>query len=229
MTEQPEQNAQPQPEPAVKETQQAPAIPPVQYQAPPAETYYLPTITDDTTPAEAEQAIDAIMAEVGADAKHPYSNSHHFQHKKWVTVFTKLHEIKAKAGDGLSPTTRACNEAMAGLAAKQDANYDRGVKIQDELIEKHGYTKTTIPKDVPVHRVESWQQQLLIENGDFDGLGRALEKDMQTIRTPDVIRQAFQAVIGHDSTSPERRKELAEMVVRWVYEDKDYTVPKKKE
>lgn len=197
---------------------------------PVAEAYYLPSVGEDTTPAEAEQAIEAIKAEVGADAKHPYSNAHHFQHKKWVAVFTKLHEIKAKGGDGLSETTRACNAAMAGLAEKQNKLIARGEK-QIAALEKLGIGRGNVPADLKDYDLKEyhlaiWRMQELNANDASPDalaeLSQIMVKEAQSLRAEPHLAEAVnhfnQVRSSLGQYTPERCQRIAEEIIGIIYD-----------
>lgn len=200
-----EENGQPQGTESPKEAvvpsggfaPQAPVFTPKA--APPSETYYLPTIGDDTTPAEAEQIIEAIKTEAGADVKHPLTDAHHFQHGKWQTVWTRAHEIKASGGDGLSPITRACNEALAAQAEKQNVLIAEAQKEMDALV-KLGFTADKIPDDVKDFQLRGLKEQRLHAEGEFEPLRLMLVKDAEVLRDFESIQilQNFQPTLIFD-------------------------------
>jgi hypothetical protein len=144
-------------------------------------SYDLPN-AENLLPDEAEQVLNKLHAEAIADPQHPYTNKQHPQNKDFVSVMSKLHEIKTE--NYISPIEQACQEALDIQAEKQNKLVAEAQAEMEKLAEL-GFDAEEIPDDIQPFQLRGLQEQRLHAEGDFNTLMPMIEKDLQDLRLYD--------------------------------------------
>jgi len=189
---------------------------------PQVEAYNPPLDAENLSPDEAASALNVILAEAAADKLHPYQNKNHIQHRVYADGVKKLFEKKAEGGDGLSPITRACNEALAGLEVRKD-KLRTEAEAELAACEKLGFARGDVPADLKnfdlkEYNVAVWKMQRLAAEEKYSELTPLFEKQLRELRAPSDTVAALSAFNQAESLDPALRGKIVEEIIGWIYE-----------
>lgn len=132
--------------------------------------------TETMQPAEAVAVLDKIHAESAGDSQHPWTNSRHPQHIKYLGYIERLH--KKKAVD----TTESKEITQSEMPFQQRRNTEAG-QLADDL----GYEQTV--ENVNPAQLKTLKQYQLAGQSEFSLLAGQFEVDLKHLKYPqDIVR-----------------------------------------
>ncbi len=191
------------------------------------EAYSPPPDAASLTSEESAAALDVIMAEAASDKLHPYTNQHHIQHQVYKDGVRQLFEKKASA-DSRSPITKACDEALSGLAVKTAKLRTEG-EAELAACKKLGIGLGDVPADLKnydlkAYNVAVWKMQRLEEEGtpeSLDELSRMMDKEVQSLPAEPELAEAVRhfnqarSILGQHV--PDEIKAISESIIGIFY------------
>jgi hypothetical protein len=177
----------------------------------------IPTIPEGMTPDAAKAALDKIHAAAACDVTHAYTNGHHPQHAAMTRATAALHEIYAQRPDaGKSPTTRACEAALAAVDAKKDM-LAQDIEAEIDTLHELGFEGEGPTGDPAPHHLTGLKMQRLHAQGDYDALMPMMEKELHALRASAQTIQQFQEFVNNPDVDTELRAEITEKLVGWIH------------
>ena len=195
-------------------------------------SYDLPTGIESMEPEEAAATLSKIYADVGGNAKHPYSNTAHPQSKEFRAAVTRLHEVKNpepepqvnEQGEVLhNQYPQDVVDAMAeGLELKENRNIEvqekriEQAKTEMDLLVKAGYERTTIPDDISARQVDVLIMQRMSAEEDYDNLRPLMSQNLLGLQVPQGVRGMFETFNNSTELDPTLRQEMTEVIIGWI-------------
>ncbi len=211
---------------------------------------FMEMTSDDVSqlsPDEAKIKIGSVMREARSDPKHAYIDGSSPDHKRAVENMRLLHERanpqpepQANAdGETLvhqhSPeVVKAMAEGLEAQEQRQSDLYAEAVELQDELVEKYDFQPKDVPEDIEEYQVNAWRLQKYLAAGDYEQLGKSLEKSLSALersgRMPAGKVGAIRELIRTEGLAPDLRDEvdvIAENIISMIFKVNKGSKPEK--
>ena len=198
-------------------------------------SYDLPTGIESMEPEEAAATLSKIYADVGGNAKHPYSNTAHPQSKDFRAAVTRLHEIKNpepepqvnEQGEVLhNQYPQDVVDAMAeGLELRENRNAEvQAERIEQaesemDLFEKASGTRENIPEDISEVELRVLTMRRLAVEGDFLNLNPRISKSLIELNAPPENRAAFEALCNLTNVNEKTKKKIYGVLIADIFEN----------
>lgn len=169
-------------------------------------------------PADADAAISKTLAEAAKDKTHPYTDAHHFQHRKAVERMSKLYEVKNR--DALPPMEAVFQQGLEQVEAKK-AEHQETLRTEAEkemaILNKFGYDNE-LPEDLQPFHVQALKQERLLREGNFAELHPLLEKDLAALKWKPEVMELFRSFARTESPDEKFSAKILYDIIEYVYQ-----------
>lgn len=175
--------------------------------------YEIPEIDyEGMSPAEANQAIEKIDADVYEDSGHPLYDRTHPQHPALVEHRTNLFKAAArKEGEPLDLGKAKAEQDAVDMAALKQGHLIREAQTEIDGLVALGYDPREVPEDVQPFEVAAWRIQRLAAEGKFQELIPLMEKELVVLDSSQT--DLFHSIIQDTKLDPKSRAQHLELIL----------------
>jgi len=175
---------------------------------------------ESLTSEEADKHIEKIRTDIFEDNGHPYMDSTHPQHTKFVEHMRNLTMAQVRpVGGPFDPAAEKAAEeeaVMDEIKQVQQENLVRDCEAEMDKLVELGFARDEIPDDVMPFQLESLKMERLNAEGKFSELAPLLERELMTLGLSDDLN-IFRNLALDISINPKGRAQHIEVILGRMY------------
>lgn len=166
---------------------------------------------------EAKSGIDKVKREAAINPKHPYIDSHSFEHERTVGRVSRLFKAAHTGDEPRTNITIAAEEALAEQAEKKNVLVEQAKDDMDFLVEA-GFDRSDIPDDLQPYQANALRMQRLNAEGKHTEVVPIMQKELRELRAPAETIQLFDTFTQTNELDPNLKETIFESVLRWIHD-----------